>query len=64
MLFPQIYANGAFVLQAAKEAVVFQDGEFLRMKTVWQDAPIVDNADRTEPTGLHHIRAAEAVEEG
>ena len=64
MLFPQIYANGAFVLQAAKEAVVFQDGKFLRTETVWQDVLIVDNAYRTGPAGLHHIRAAEAVEEG
>ena len=41
-------ANGAFVLQMAKEAVVFEDGKFLRMETVWQDVPIVDNASRTE----------------
>ena len=45
-------ANGAFVLQTAKEAVVFQDGKFLRMETVWQDVLIVDNADRTEPGAI------------
>jgi len=51
-------------LQAAKEAVVFEDGKFLKMETVWQAVLIVDNADRIEPAELHHIRAAEIVEEG
>ena len=33
-----------------KEAVVFEDGKFLRIEIVWQDVPIVDNAGRTEPS--------------
>ena len=56
-------ANGAFVLQAAKEAVVFEDGKFLRLETVWQDVPIVDNAGRIEPSRQQHITTAEIVEE-
>ena len=55
--------NGAFVLQMAKEAVVFEDGKFLRMETVWQDVPIVDNAGRTEPSRQQHVTTAEIVEE-
>ncbi|MEO0810841.1 MAG: hypothetical protein AAFW82_09470 [Pseudomonadota bacterium] len=55
--------NGTFVLQMAKEAVVFQDGKFLRIETVWQDVPIVDNAGKAEPSGLRHIRTAKIVEE-
>ena len=56
--------NGAFVLQMAKEAVVFEDGKFLRLETVWQDVPIVDNAGRTEPSRHQHITTAEIVGEG
>ena len=55
--------NGAFVLQMAREAVVFEDGKFLRIETVWQDVPIVDNAGRTE-TSLHqHITISEIIED-
>ena len=55
--------NGTFVLQMAKEAVVFEDGKFLRLETVWQDVPIVDNAGRTEPSRQQNIRTAEIVED-
>ncbi len=55
--------NGTFVLQMAKEAVVFEDGKFLRLEIVWQDVPIVDNADRTEPSLQQHITMAEIVKE-
>ena len=55
--------SGTFVLQMAKEAVVFKDGKFLRLETVWQDVSIVDNADRTEPSRQQHITTAEIVKE-
>ena len=55
--------NGTFVLQIAKEAVVFEDGKFLRLEAVWQGVPIFDNAGRTEPLRQQHITTAEIVEE-
>ena len=54
--------NGTFVLQMAKEAVVFQDGKFLRMETIWLDVPIVDNAGATEPTQAEHITTTRVLE--
>ena len=54
--------SGTFVLQMAKEAVVFQDNKFLRMETVWQDVPIVDNADNLEPAPDEHITTAKLLE--
>ena len=54
--------NGTFVLQMAKEAVVFKDGKFLRLETVWLGVPIVDDAGRTEPSGLKHVTTGEIVE--
>jgi len=54
--------NGAFVLQMAKEAVVFENGKFLRMETVWQDVPIVDAAETTEPSTREHITTAKLLE--
>ncbi|MEO1609884.1 MAG: hypothetical protein AAFR90_11210 [Pseudomonadota bacterium] len=56
--------NGAFVLQMAKEAAVFEDDKFLKVETVWLDVPIVDNAGRTEPSRHRRITTAEIVEEG
>ena len=56
--------NGTFVLQMAREAVVFEDGKFLRLETVWQDVPIVDNAGRIEPSWQEHITTVKIVEEG
>ena len=55
--------NGAFVLQMAKEAIVFEEGKFLRIETVWQDVPIVDNAGRIEPLQNEHITTAEILEQ-
>ena len=55
--------NRAFVLQMAREAVVFEDGKFLRIETVWQDVPIVDNAGRTEPSRQQHITISEIIED-
>ena len=55
--------NGAFVLQMAKEAIVFEDCKFLRLETVWQDVSIVDNAGRTEQLRQQHITTAEIVED-
>jgi len=54
--------GGTFVLQMAKEAVVFQDNQFLRMETVWQDVPIVDNANNEEPATQEHITTAPVLE--
>ncbi len=54
--------NGTFVLQIAKEAVVFQDSQFLRMETVWQDVPIVDGAENEEPALQEHITTTKALE--
>ncbi len=56
--------NGAFVLQMAREAVVFEDGKFLRIETVWQDVPIVDNAGRIELSRQQHITISEIIEDG
>ena len=55
--------GGTFVLQMAKEAVVFEAGKFLRIETVWQDVPIVDNAGRIEPLQNEHITTAEILEQ-
>ncbi len=55
--------NGAFVLQMAREAVVLEDGKFLRLEIVWQDVLIVDNAGRTEPSRQQHVTTAEIVVE-
>ena len=48
--------NGAFVLQYATDAVVFdQGGQFKRMETMWIDVPIVDNAPAHEPAAIQHV---------
>jgi len=48
--------KGTFVLQYATDAVVFnENGQFLRLETIWLDVPIVDNAPASEPTKDEHI---------
>ncbi len=48
--------EGAFGLQYATDAVVFdQEGQFIRMETMWINVPIIDNAPTGEPSNDQHI---------
>ena len=49
--------DGAFVLQVATDAVVFDgNGQYQRMEVIWQDVPIVDNAPKIEPATNGNIK--------
>ena len=48
--------NGAFVLQFATDAVVFDgNGKYKRLEIVWLDVPIADDASTSEPAKHRHI---------